>query len=90
MLSESVPPQPAEIAGKAEEASGASLPGAAIPPTRRKRRKVIALLMGGLILVWLAAAYLLIPALWEHYAHRHPAFEDLPGVTYTPIRLTSP
>ena len=83
MLSESVPPQSAESGKKVEEASGASLPSAAISPTRRKRRKRIAMLMGGLILVWLAAAYLIIPALWERYAHRHPTFEDLPGVTYT-------
>ena len=44
---------------------------------------MIAMLIGGLILVWLAAAYLIVPALWERYAHRHPSFEDLPGVTYT-------
>jgi hypothetical protein len=83
MLSESVPPQSAEGGKKVEKASGATLPSAAISPTRWKRRKRIAMLIGGLILMWVTAAYLIIPALWERYAHRHPSFEDLPGVTYT-------
>src|ERR1019366_6337895 len=83
MLSESVPPQSAESVKKVEEASGASLPSAAISPRPRKRRKMIVMVIGGLILAWLGAAYLIIPALWERYAHRHPSFEDLPGVTYT-------
>ena len=50
---------------------------------RRSRRKNLAILLGGSLVVWLVAAYLVAPALWERYAHRHPAFEDLPGVTYT-------
>jgi hypothetical protein len=41
------------------------------------------MLIGALLLVWAAAAYLIAPAAWKRYAHRHPAFEDMPGVTYT-------
>ena len=35
------------------------------------------------ILVYLAAAYLLVPSIWKRYTHRHPSLEDLPGMTYT-------
>jgi hypothetical protein len=54
-----------------------------VPAKKGSRRKRFAtyLLIG--ILVWLGLAYLLVPAAWKRYAHRHPAFEDLPGVTYT-------
>jgi hypothetical protein len=47
------------------------------------RRKQFFLVFGALLFLWLAAAYLLIPELWKRYAHRHPALEDLPGMTYT-------
>jgi hypothetical protein len=33
--------------------------------------------------MYLVAAYLAVPALWTRYARRHPALEDLPGITYT-------
>src|SRR6516162_1826908 len=35
------------------------------------------------ILVYLAVAYVLVPALWKRYAHRHPSFEDAPRITHT-------
>lgn len=47
------------------------------------RRKRIAKLVALLLLVWAAAAYLVLPALWERYVRRHPAMEDIPGVTHT-------
>jgi hypothetical protein len=56
------------------------------PPTparRRSRAKRVALFVAGVVLVWLAAAYLLLPMLWKGYARRHPSLEDIPGVTYT-------
>jgi hypothetical protein len=40
-------------------------------------------LLGGFLLVYLAMAYLLVPAFWTRYAHRHPALGDLPGITHT-------
>jgi hypothetical protein len=49
-------------------------------PSRRKRLAVY-LLTG--ILIWLGLAYLIVPAVWKRYAHRHPEFEDMPGVTHT-------
>jgi hypothetical protein len=58
--------------------SNPSIP--ASPPSRKKR---IAVYVIGFILVWAAAAYLLLPVLWTRYLHRHPSLEDLPGVTHT-------
>jgi hypothetical protein len=49
-------------------------------PSRRKRLAIY-LLVG--LLIWLVAAYLLVPALWKLYTHRHPSLEDVPGVTFT-------
>jgi hypothetical protein len=37
----------------------------------------------GIVAAYLLVAYLLLPALWIGYAKRHPALEDLPGITYT-------
>jgi len=36
-----------------------------------------------LLLLYLATAYLIVPALWKRYAHRHPSLEEMPGITYT-------
>jgi hypothetical protein len=53
-------------------------------PTKRWRlRKRVIVLLAGFLLVYLAMAYLLMPAFWTRYARRHPALEDLPGITYT-------
>jgi hypothetical protein len=41
------------------------------------------MLVSGLLVVWLIGAYLIIPALWKRYAHRHPSLEDIPRITYT-------
>lgn len=43
----------------------------------------IAVGLVGCVLVWLAVAYLLLPWLWRGYIHRHPALQDLPGITTT-------
>ncbi len=52
-------------------------------PKRRSRRKQLVTLFAGLLLVWLIAAYLVMPAFWKGYAHRHPSLEDIPRITYT-------
>jgi len=36
-----------------------------------------------LLTLWGVAAYLLTPWLWERYFHRHPAFDEVPGLTQT-------
>src|SRR5437868_3044388 len=56
------------------------------PPTPlqgRSRRKTILTLLGGLLLVWLVGAYLVLPTFWKNYTHRYPSLEDVPGITYT-------
>jgi hypothetical protein len=56
------------------------------PPPSPKRRSLRARLIrvvAGLLVVYLAAAYLIVPTLWKRYAHRHPALDDVPGITHT-------
>jgi hypothetical protein len=54
------------------------------PPRKRQSLwKRLALLAAVLAVLYVAVAYLLLPALWRLYAHRHPALEDLPGITHT-------
>jgi LssY C-terminus len=57
--------------------------GEAAAPIRRSLRRRIAQYMAILAIVYLVAVYLLIPALWERYAHRHPTFDDNPRITQT-------
>jgi LssY C-terminus len=53
-------------------------------PRRHRHRKIR--IMGGIVLLWLVASYLLIPLAWEYYAARHPAFDHNPRVTETSDR----
>ena len=53
------------------------------PIKRRSLRKRGVILAFGVLLLYLAVAYLLLPVLWTRYAYRHPALEDTPGITYT-------
>jgi hypothetical protein len=52
-------------------------------PPRRARWKRVAAIIGALLLLYLVVAYVINPALWVRYAHRHPAFDDLPRITRT-------
>jgi LssY C-terminus len=47
----------------------------------RRRRIVRSLIV--LAVLYLFAAYLIIPFAWERYAHRHPSFDDNPRLTRT-------
>src|SRR4051794_4190815 len=53
------------------------------PPKRRSRWKRPATLLAGVLLVWAGMAYVVLPAVWKRYERRHPAFDDVPGVTQT-------
>jgi hypothetical protein len=57
-----------------------SLPLSQLPP--RKRRRALRTLFA-LIVLYVAAAYVLIPMAWKTYAHRHPTFDDNPRITAT-------
>jgi hypothetical protein len=54
-----------------------------VRPVRISRRELLARLVLLFLLAWLAGAYVLMPAWWKRYAHRHPGLQDIPGVTYT-------
>ncbi len=85
MTSESRPSLPEEherLAPAAPPLSPASAP-LSLPSRRRNREKQIAALAFGLLLLYLGASYLLMPAYWKHYTRRHPALRDLPGITHT-------
>jgi hypothetical protein len=56
---------------------------ASAPPSRRSLRKRALGAVALLVLVWAAAAYLLMPALWQRYTRRHPSLEDIPNITHT-------
>lgn len=63
--------------------SDAPEPTTVKPPARRRRwlrRAVHAIVIG--LVVYVALAYLMLPALWRHYEH-HPALADAPKTTET-------
>jgi hypothetical protein len=54
------------------------------PSTKRQNPwKRVVLLSAGVLLLYPAVAYFLVPFFWIDYAHHHPALEDTPGLTYT-------
>jgi hypothetical protein len=61
------------------------MPSAATPTPAKRRHlwKRTAVFAGGVLLLYLAGAYLVVPALWKGYAGRHPSLEDIPGITHT-------
>jgi hypothetical protein len=54
-----------------------------VVPKRHGRTYAAARLVIGVLLIYLAAAYLIAPAAWKRYVRRHPALEDVPGITHT-------
>ena len=61
-------------------------PGEGTPlavPKRRSRWRQALLLVVGLLLAYLAVAYVLLPLGWARHAHRHPSLEDVPRITHT-------
>ncbi|MBL8849121.1 MAG: LssY C-terminal domain-containing protein [Planctomycetaceae bacterium] len=51
-------------------------------PGRRARERVIRII-AGMLLAYIVLAYALTPLLWRLYLHRHPALDDVPGITET-------
>jgi hypothetical protein len=62
-------------------------PTPAAPPLRgtgaRGWKKRASLVLFGILAAYLVLAYLAIPLYWSHYAHRHPALDEMPGITVT-------
>jgi hypothetical protein len=52
-------------------------------PQRTSRRMRIFQVVAGLLLLWLVAAYLIVPFVWKSYARHHPSFDDNPRITQT-------
>jgi hypothetical protein len=57
--------------------------GGALPRQRGGFRRTAFLLAVGLVLTFLVAAYLVVPWAWKRYERRHPALDDVPGITQT-------
>jgi hypothetical protein len=63
-----------------EESDSSTVPPKPNPPHLRRR----ILKYGAVILlVYLVIAYGLLPVAWDFYTHRHPALDDVPGITET-------
>lgn len=50
---------------------------------RWSRRRKVTVAVCGFLLLYLTAAYVVIPALWARHARRHPALDDMPAVART-------
>lgn len=46
-------------------------------------RRRAGMTLAGLLGFYFVAAYLMMPALWEHYVHAHPMLDDVPTIVYT-------
>jgi hypothetical protein len=51
-------------------------------PAHRRRHTVVVYGLGALA-VWAILAYIAIPRIWKGYTRRHPAFDDVPGISHT-------
>lgn len=55
--------------------------------SKLRRRTMRSLkILGIVVVVWLLMAYVILPALWEHYEH-NPAFADAPKTTLTSVGI---
>src|SRR5215203_3547121 len=50
---------------------------------RGSMKRLIAMCGAAAAVLYLAAAYLITPLIWERYADRHPSFDDNPRITKT-------
>ena len=46
------------------------------------QRRIVGLVVAA-VLAYLAVAYVILPAVWKRYERRHPALDDVPGITQT-------
>lgn len=50
-------------------------------PMSNKKRLIVGII--GMLLLWGILAYIIAPILWKTYSQRHPAMDDVPGITVT-------
>ena len=53
------------------------------PPQKARLWRRVAVLVVAVLLLYLAAAYLVMPAMWERYVKHHPSLDEVPGITQT-------
>ena len=53
------------------------------PSPRRSYRKRVAVLFAGALVLYLVAAYVVMPALWKHHERGHPSLDAIPRITHT-------
>jgi len=78
---------PAEKGPEGPPATEAPMPSSASPTPRRSRRRQVRRVIAGFLLVYLIAAYFLVPGLWRRFMHRHPSLQDISGITYTANKI---
>jgi hypothetical protein len=52
-------------------------------PKPKQLYRRLAMVLGVFIVTYFCLAYILAPILWERYADRHPAWENVPRITHT-------
>lgn len=57
------------------------------PAVRRNRWRRVVAVFASVLLIYLVVAYLVMPFFWIRYADRHPALNDLPGITETKDKI---
>lgn len=79
----SEPTQPSAVSPT--EMTSGSPASQSLKESRRWRRHVIRglKLLACVVMLWLLAAYVILPALWRHYEHQ-PGLQDAPKTTLTP------
>lgn len=71
-----------EILDDMNQASSAN-PQPILPGGKRRLGKRVASIVVGLTLMYLLVTYVIMPIVWKRYAERHPALDDVPGITQT-------
>jgi hypothetical protein len=54
-----------------------------LPAARRRLWQRVVIYVVGFACLYVLVAYVIVPAAWRRYAHRHPALDDVPGITET-------
>ena len=80
---ETMPPMTSQpIPGPREPETGSRKPATESGPKRRRFVSRALKVLAAVAVVWLLAAYVILPALWRHYEHQ-PALESAPKTTRT-------
>ena len=53
------------------------------PSSPRSDRKRVAVLFADALVLYLVAAYVVLPALWKHHERGHPSLDAIPRITHT-------